>query len=118
MTLATAVERLKPWGCTVETSNENDVNTVMMVDPDGNYLHLTGGSHAILGANDTTMVTRPTGIEDETTRVVGKAYGLSHNDPTAMAHILDMAVEGEVDYEGIMNQICQWLDESEDEPTF
>jgi len=61
------------------------------------------------------MTTRPTGIEDETTYVRGKAYGLSENDPTMMADLIDMAVEGEEDFEEIMSQIFPWMEEDEDE---
>ena len=88
--LECAIELLKECGCTVEP-HEHRQNWVTVVDPDGNFLHLTE-------------------IDHETPRVFGKAYGLSDNDPTMMTDILDMTGEGEEDYEEIMG----W-DEDEDE---
>src|SRR5262249_11355651 len=119
MTLQTAIEDLEAWGCVVEPSDENDENGVTVLDPDGNCLHLTGGSHVILSANPVTgfMTTCPTGIEDETRYVRGKAYGLLDNDPTMMVEILDMAAEGEEDFEEIMSQMFPWPEEAEDEAT-
>ena len=91
MSLETAIELLKEWGCTVEPQLFRE-NWVTVFDPDRNFLHLTG-------------------IEDETPRVFGKAYGLIDNDPTMMADILDTAAEGEEDFEEIMG----WEEEDEDE---
>src|ERR1051326_9291085 len=74
MDLECAIELLKECGCTVEP-HEYRENWVTVVDPDGNFLHLTG-------------------IEDEAPRVLGKAYGLIDNDPTMMADTLEMTGEG------------------------
>lgn len=93
MTLKTAIKRLEAWGCRVEPPDENHENCVTVLDSDGNSLHLTG-------------------TDDETTWILGKAYGLIDNDPTMMVDILDMAGEGEEDYEEIM-----WPEEAEDEAT-
>jgi hypothetical protein len=117
MNLTTAIELLEAEGCVVKLSDNNDENWVTAVDPDGNFLHLTGGSQTLVCINRALgmMTTRPTGIEDETTYVRGKAYGLSENDPTMMADLIDMAVEGEEDFEEIMSQIFPWMEEDEDE---
>ena len=98
MDIETAIELLQEWGCTVEPPDENYENEVTVVDPDGNCLHLTC-------------------IEDETETpwVRGKAYGLIHNDPTLMVYILDMAGEGEEDYEEIISQLLLWPEEAENE---
>src|ERR1051326_1853815 len=116
MYLKTAIELLEAEGCVVQLS-DNDENWVTAVDPDGNFLHLTGGSQTLVCINRALgmMTTRPTGIEDETTYVRGKAYGLSENDPTMMADLMDMAVEAEAAFEEIILQIFPWIEEDEDE---
>ena len=107
MTLEKAVATLKAWGCTVDQSDEDDKHTVTMVDPAGNDLHLKRGSYTIVAADPDkgTFMIRRTDNEDETTHVEGKAYGLSNNDPEFMATILDMAWEGDDDYQEIMEQL-------------
>jgi len=47
MNLKTAIELLEAEGCVVQLS-DNDENWVTAADPDGNFLHLTGGSQTLV----------------------------------------------------------------------